>query len=85
MIDKTVSIYDKTVPLNMKHDKIIIKLPKDIKVNEAVIRIKDKPVDTMSEWDNLSKKIEQNYKFAPPLGRKLNYSFVYFFVVTLKM
>jgi hypothetical protein len=48
----------------MKHDKIIIKLPKDIKVNEAVIRIKDKPVDTTSEWDNLSKKIEQNYKLA---------------------
>ena len=64
IIDKTVSIYDKTVPLNMKHDKIIIKLPKDIKVNEAVIRIKNKPLDNLSEWDELTKKIEKNYKLA---------------------
>ena len=55
------SIYERSVPLMVKHDKINVKLPKEIKVNEAIIKIKEVKKD---ETTDLYTKLEQNYTMA---------------------
>jgi hypothetical protein len=50
------SIYDRSVPLDYKHDKIMIKLPKEIKVNEAIIKIKEKDLTA-----DIYAKLKSNY------------------------
>ena len=62
--DDHTSIYEKSIPLNMKHDRIVVNLPKEIKVNEAVIRINNKKDDKLLDSDKLYKKIEEMYKLA---------------------
>jgi len=61
--DNHSSIYEKSIPMNMKHDRIIVTLPKDIKVNEAIIRINNQD-DKLLDSDKLYKKIEESYKLA---------------------
>jgi hypothetical protein len=61
------SIYDRSVPLDVKHDKILIKLPKEIKVNEAIIKIKEKDeqeVKGRESTSDLYTKIAENYNLA---------------------
>ena len=36
-----VSIRERSIPLEVKHDKLAIKIPKELKLNEAIINIKD--------------------------------------------
>jgi hypothetical protein len=55
------SIYERSVPLEVKHAKILMKLPKELKINEAVIKIKDQPVNVTAD---LYAKIATNYTLA---------------------
>jgi hypothetical protein len=55
------SIYERSVPLDVKHETIVIKLPKELKVNEAIIKLKEKPEDLNKD---LYAKILANYNLA---------------------
>jgi hypothetical protein len=59
--DPHSSIYERSAPLTVKHDKINVKLPKEIKVNEAIIKIREIKKDETTE---LYAKLEQNYNLA---------------------
>jgi hypothetical protein len=61
------SIYERSVPLDVKHDKILIKLPKEIKVNEAIIKVKEKGERDVKKDEttiDLYAKISENYNLA---------------------
>jgi hypothetical protein len=62
--EATSSIYERSVPLNVKHEKITIKLPKEIKVNEAVIQVREKKDISAVVSNELYKKLEDNYNLA---------------------
>lgn len=59
------SIYERSVPLDFKRNKIMVKLPKELKVNEAIIKAPDnlneEPVATDSD---LHTRIAHNYALA---------------------
>ena len=55
------SIYERSVPLEVKHDKILIKLPPEIKVNEAIIKIKEIEKEKTAD---IYAKITSNYTLA---------------------
>jgi hypothetical protein len=57
--DTRSSIYERSVPLDVKHATIEITLPKEIKVNEAIIKLKEK-----AENHDLYAKITANYNLA---------------------
>jgi hypothetical protein len=57
--DTHSSIYERSVPLDVKHKTIEVKLPKEIKVNEAIIKLKEK-VDN----HDLYAKITTHYNLA---------------------
>ena len=57
-----ISVYDRSVPLDVKHEKVLIKLPKQNKVQEAVIDIKE--VKEKNEIEVLTNNIITNYKLA---------------------
>ena len=56
------SIYERSVPLDVKHDAIVIKLPKELKVNEAIIKLKENPEEDLNKV--LYEKITTNYNLA---------------------
>ena len=58
------TIYERSVPLDVKHESILIKLPKEIKVNEAIIKIKERKEEEVNTTDELYKKITENYRLA---------------------
>ena len=62
--DKHSSIYERSVPLDVKHAKIAINLPKEIKVNEAIIKVKEKPAEKVDQTANLYERIRSNYALA---------------------
>ena len=72
LTDERSSIYDRSNPLDVKHDNVIIKLPRDLKVNEAVINIKENKIEehVVGEKKNddlllqLKRKIQTNYTLA---------------------
>jgi hypothetical protein len=64
--DNTISIYDRSTPLDVKHDRILIKMPKDLKINEAIIHLKEKeaPAEQGEDITPLITKIEEMYTMA---------------------
>jgi len=58
--DNQIGMYDRTTPLELKHDKFVIKLPKDIQVNEAIINVKDKENDKERDKKQLYIKTNAN-------------------------
>jgi hypothetical protein len=82
------SIHERTIPLDVKHDKVVMKLPKELKLNEAIINIKDKPVE-VQKLATLHKTIETNYVMATSAqevnkGEKNWYMFSYRAIELLK-
>jgi len=57
------SIHDRTIPLEVKNDKIHMILPKELKVNEAIINIQDIPAE-VQKLALLHKTLETNYLMA---------------------
>jgi hypothetical protein len=62
--DPHSSIYERSAPLQVKHNKIVIKLPKEIKVNEAIIKLNEKPIEKDNPLVDFYKTIDSNYKMA---------------------
>jgi hypothetical protein len=86
--NKYSSIHDRIVPLEIKHDKVVIKLPKELKLNEAIINVKNKPLENQ-KVTLLHKTIETNYATAVSAqeiykGEKNWYMFSYRAVEMLK-
>jgi hypothetical protein len=57
------SIYERSVPLDMKHQKIVMKLPKELKINESILPTKEQ-LKTQPDKEASAKlyaKIERNY------------------------
>ena len=82
------SIHDRSIPLEVKHDKIVVKVPKEVKLNEAIINIKDIPAEIQS-IEVLRKMIETNYQIAITLqkivkGEKNWYMFCHMAIELLK-
>jgi hypothetical protein len=61
--NKRTSIYERSSPLDFNHDKIDVKLPKDLKINEAIINIKGIPAE-VSAITVLYNALETKYKLA---------------------
>jgi hypothetical protein len=61
--NKQSNILDRSMPLYFSHDKINIKLPKEMKIQEAIINIKDIPVE-INAVNKLNTSIENKYKLA---------------------
>jgi hypothetical protein len=57
------SIHDRSIPLDVKHDKIVVKIPKESKLQEAIININAKP-EEVGAMDSLYKTIEKNFTLA---------------------
>jgi hypothetical protein len=57
------SLLERSVPLEVKHDKIVVNIPKEIKLKEAIINIKDIPAEKQLQ-EALHKTIEANYALA---------------------
>jgi hypothetical protein len=57
------SIHDRTIPLEVKNDKIHMMLPKELKINEAIINVQDIPVE-VQKLALLHKTLETNYVMA---------------------
>ena len=65
LIVTTSSIYERSIPLDVKQDKIHIKLPKEIKVNEAIIQVKEKTdMPNVEKSGELYNKVKTNYNLA---------------------
>jgi hypothetical protein len=82
------SIQDRSVPLDVKHDKIVVKIPKEIKINEAIINIKDVSEEEKNN-EALKKTIETNFQIATTeqtisKGEKNWYMFCYMAMELLK-
>jgi hypothetical protein len=65
-----ISLYERSVPLEVKRDKILVKLPKELKVNEAIIKINENPAEAAAAAkaeaanSELYKKIMSDYSLA---------------------
>ena len=82
------SIHDRSVPLDVKHDNIVVKIPKEKKLNEAIINIKDIPEET-KKMESLKTTIETNFQIATTeqtisKGEKNWYMFCYMAMELLK-
>ena len=82
------SISERSIPIEAKHDKIIVTIPKEIKLNEALINIKDIPAE-MQRTESLKNRIEKNYTLAIApqkinTGEKNWYMFCYTAIGILK-
>jgi hypothetical protein len=64
--DEHSSIYERSVPLDFKRNKIVVKLPKELKVNEAIIKVPENPENepTAAVERDLHARITQNYELA---------------------
>jgi hypothetical protein len=58
------SLHDRSIPLHVKHGNLSIKLPKEMKINEAMVHQKEKPVLDVNELEIVYKNIGTKYNLA---------------------
>jgi hypothetical protein len=62
------SLFERSVPLEVKRDKILVKLPKELKVHEAIIKLNENPLGpaqpAVAVNTELYAKISNDYKIA---------------------
>jgi hypothetical protein len=63
LTNKQSSINDRSIPLYYTHDKISIKMPKEMKIQEAVINLKEIP-NVVNVIKQLHDDVESKYKLA---------------------